>query len=157
MQRLARSLTNEWVDGRVKLYLTWRSLKLRHRWDGLFRAGAYLPLASAGTRQEHVCAFVRERDDHQVVVVVPRLSTRLLAEPEDAEASGTLRFKPGAWGDTVVLLPAAPGRRYKNVFTGEVIETVPVKAGSASGTRSVLPVQTLFADFPVTLLIRELL
>jgi (1->4)-alpha-D-glucan 1-alpha-D-glucosylmutase len=156
LQRLARSLTKDWADGRVKLYLTWRTLDLRRRWDSLFRDGAYLALASAGARQEQICAFARERDDHQIVVVVPRVSARLLAEPEDAETTGALRFQSGAWRDTAVLLPDAPGRRYKNVFTGEVVETVPAKAGAASGARSALPVQALFADFPVTLLIREL-
>jgi (1->4)-alpha-D-glucan 1-alpha-D-glucosylmutase len=156
LQRLARSLAKEWPDGRVKMYVTWRTLDLRHRWDRLFREGAYLALASAGTRQEQVCAFVREYDDHQAIVVVPRLGTRLLAEPEGADLAGALRFQHGAWDDTVILLPDTPGRRYKNVFTGEIIATVPAKAGSTSSARSALPIRELFADFPVTLLIREL-
>jgi hypothetical protein len=41
------------------------------------------------------------------------------------------------------------------VLTGEVVETVGAKAGTLGGARSVLPLSTLLADFPVILLVRE--
>ena len=115
LRRLAHTLTTDWADGRVKLYTTWRALGLRQRRSDLFRKGAYLSLVSAGNRQEHVCAFAREYGEHQLVVVVPRLVSRLLEPPEDAEAAGALRFQSNAWGDTVILLPDPPGALQERV------------------------------------------
>ena len=54
-----------------------------------------------------------------------------------------------------MLLPDRPGQRYRNLFTGEVIETVEARAGTLRGARSTLPLGTLLADFPVILLVRE--
>ena len=53
--RLARSLADEWTDGRIKQYVTWRALDARRQHPDLFRDGAYLPLAVDGGLREHVC------------------------------------------------------------------------------------------------------
>jgi (1->4)-alpha-D-glucan 1-alpha-D-glucosylmutase len=140
----------------VKLFVTWQALRFRREHPELFQHGAYLPLTVAGPREEHLIAFVRERDDEQILVAVPRLTARLLADDasESAEA-GPLRFRDGAWDDTALLLPDRPGQRYRSLFTGEVTETVAAQAGTLRGARSTLPLGTLLADFPVIMLVRE--
>ena len=110
----------------------------------------------AGPPEEHLTAFVRELDDEQIVVAAPRLVGRLLAEAPDAAEHAPLRFRAGAWDETALLLPDRPGRRYRNVFTGEVVETVEAQAGTLRGARSTLPLGTLMADFPVIMLVREM-
>ena len=154
-QRLARRLAAEWTDGRVKLYVTWQSLQVRRAHPDLFKHGAYVPLAAAGPLGEHTVAFARDRDDARVVVVVPRLTARLLEADGDAADGGPLRFRAGVWDDTVVQLPDEPGVRYRYVFSGEVVETIPVEDDGDRDVRSGLPLATLFADFPVILLVRE--
>ena len=54
LRRLARRLADEWTDGRVKLYLTWRTLRFRREHPDLFQHGAYLPLTTAGPLEEHL-------------------------------------------------------------------------------------------------------
>ena len=155
LQRLAQRLTEEWTDGRVKLYLTWQTLLFRREHPDLFRHGTYLPLTAVGPLEEHLIAFVRELDDDQIVVAAPRITARLLeATPESAE-KGSLHFRAGAWDDTTLLLPDRPGQRYRSLFTGEVVETVEAQAGTLRGARSTLSLGTLLADFPVILLVRE--
>jgi (1->4)-alpha-D-glucan 1-alpha-D-glucosylmutase len=154
-QRLARRLAEEWTDGRIKLFITWQALRFRREHPELFQHGAYLPLTVAGPLEEHLIAFVRELDDEQIVVAAPRLVTRLLEEAPDSAQAGPLRFRAGAWDETALLLPDRPGQRYRNLFTGEMVETVEAEAGTLRGARSILPLGTLLADFPSILLVRE--
>jgi (1->4)-alpha-D-glucan 1-alpha-D-glucosylmutase len=153
-QRLARRLVDGWTDGRIKQYVTWRALTVRREHADLFTCGAYLPLTATGPLEEHLCAFVRELGDQQVIVAVPRLSARLLDESPDGSDHGPLRFRAGAWDGTALLLPDRPGQRYRSVFSGQSVETVEAKAGTG-GARSALPLSTLFSDVPVILLVRE--
>jgi (1->4)-alpha-D-glucan 1-alpha-D-glucosylmutase len=153
-QRLARRLVDGWTDGRIKQYVTWRALGLRREHADLFRCGAYLPLTPTGPREEHLLAFARELDDEQIIVAVPRLTTRLLDDAPPAPAHGSIQFRAGAWDGTALLFPDRPGQRFRSVFTGEVVETVGAKAGTG-GARSALPLATLLSAFPVILLVRE--
>ncbi|HZO24871.1 MAG TPA: malto-oligosyltrehalose synthase [Chloroflexota bacterium] len=154
-QNLARRLIDHWTDGRVKLFVTWQALRFRREHPELFQHGAYLPLSVAGPLEEHLIAFVRELDDDQIVVAAPRLVARLLQDGPDASQPGPLRFRAGVWDETALLLPDRPGKRYRNLFTGQVVETVAAQAGTVRGARSTLPLGTLLADFPVILLVRE--
>jgi (1->4)-alpha-D-glucan 1-alpha-D-glucosylmutase len=154
-QKLTDRLSERWADGRVKLYLTWRALSFRRSHLELFRRGAYLPLRAAGPLEEHVCAFLREQVDEQIVVVVPRLTARLLEDVADPMEAGPLRFRAGAWDETTLLLPDRHGQRYRDLFTGTVVQTVEAKADTLQGARSALPLGTLLAGFPVAMLARE--
>jgi (1->4)-alpha-D-glucan 1-alpha-D-glucosylmutase len=155
LTRLTRRLVAEWTDGRIKLYVTWRALTFRRKHPELFRSGAYLPLSASGPLEEHLFAFVREHDDEQIIVAVPRLVSRLLDGASDSETAGPLRLRSGVWDTTLLLLPDRPGVRFRDVYTGTVVETVQAKAGALKGARSALPLGTLLADFPVILLVRE--
>ncbi|MDP8921654.1 MAG: malto-oligosyltrehalose synthase, partial [Chloroflexota bacterium] len=178
LQDLARSLVAQYEDGRIKLYVTWRTLRFRRDCPELFEAGSYAALEAAGRRRDNVCAFSREYGEERIVVAVPRLVTGLLAafpskdveqsqhpgspdagglESPRASTGGGARgpFPAGAWGDDQLLLPDPPGTRYRNLFTGERLETTET-AGAAGRAKSALPLGRLFADFPVSLLHREI-
>jgi (1->4)-alpha-D-glucan 1-alpha-D-glucosylmutase len=142
LAEFARSLTAEKEDGRVKMYVTWRALHARRDNPGLFTAGEYLPVDVVGPRRDHVCAFVRRQNGALAVAAAPRLMTRLVPEV------GGLPVGAAVWEDTRLLLPGAePGRRLRNVFTGE--EVVPAEY---EGQAAVAAAE-VFANFPVVLLL----
>lgn len=145
-------LVAEATDGRIKLYLTQRTLAFRAGHEELFRRGAYEPLDATGPRGAHVVAFARRAQvgvratadpDAEVVVVVPRLVTGLSTADQP--------FALGAvWGAATLSLPGAPvGTTYRNVYTGE--ESTTVDGGDG---RSALPLATVLGRFPVALLER---
>jgi (1->4)-alpha-D-glucan 1-alpha-D-glucosylmutase len=159
--RLVRRLVSGWTDGRIKQYLTWRALGVRRQHPDLFKRGSYRPLDAAGPLADHLCAFLRQHDGQQIVVAVPRLIARLLADAPDESAHGPLQFGEGVWDATQVLLPEAPGQRYRCVFTGETVESVRLCSDGSEDApdtaQSALPLGTLFAHCPVILLVRETL
>ena len=123
------TMLRRWFDGRVKMYVTWRGLELRTRRIETFRRGGYQRLHS---ESPSVVAFTRGSD---VMVAVPRLTTRLV--------------KPGTtplgdvWGSSV--LEGVPAGSWKNVFTGDTVET---DGGPVA-------LATVFARFPVAMLEKE--
>src|SRR5690606_27359934 len=81
-------------EGLPKLWLIWKTLKLRDEYPEWFR-GSYTPVYASGTNAECVIAYVRAG---LALTVVPRLTQRFT----DAD-------------DTTVAVPAG---RWRNVFTG---------------------------------------
>jgi (1->4)-alpha-D-glucan 1-alpha-D-glucosylmutase len=138
---LARELVQTKEDGRIKLYVTYRALSYRRERKDLFAEGSYIPLEGVGNKKEHICAFARKRGNQTVIVVVPRLLTRLTLNSEEPPLGKEV------WeGSCLVLLEEEVSRGYRNIFTGETVETTPWerKAG--------LPLEAVFASFPVALL-----
>ena len=117
------SLLKRWADGRIKLFVTWRALDTRARHAATFRDGAYTPLRS---ESPNVVAYTRGDD---ILVAVPRLTTQLVQPPQAPVGA--------VWGSASV---AAEGR-WRNVFTGEVVESRDGRIALAE----------LFATFPVAL------
>jgi (1->4)-alpha-D-glucan 1-alpha-D-glucosylmutase len=140
LRELACALTGSINDGRIKLYLTWRGLNCRRSHPGLFTTGEYLAIEPAGAKAEHVFSFLRRNDSASALIALPRLLTRLLPTTEQQP------YGPAVWGDTVLRLPAGSERRWRNVFTGELVET------TGAGT---LPMGEVCGNFPVALLLRE--
>lgn len=136
---LAAELLREWPTGRIKLYVTHLALELRRARPEPFARGTYLPLRARGERAEHVVAFARRHDDVAVLVAVPRLVASL---PRGREAPLP---DAAAWRGTALELTAVPPGEYRDVFTGRV-------HGIGSGGTAVLPVERLFAEFPLALL-----
>ncbi len=135
---LADELRETMADGRIKLYLVSRALRLRRERPQLFAEGGYTPLATSGAGAEHVCAFARTRGDEAAIVVVPRLVAGLLGEGEGPPIGAI-------WGDTSLALPdELAGGRYTDVLTGQ----------SLAGERT-LPLAGLLGRLPVALLVRE--
>jgi (1->4)-alpha-D-glucan 1-alpha-D-glucosylmutase len=140
---LARQLLETSADGRIKLYVTWRTLNFRRAHPHLFLRGSYEPLQASGPKQEHVCAFARRIPEEAIVVAVPRMLVRL--------TDGAERLPLGAevWQHTWLTVPQdKEPRRYRNLFTGEVL------TASAEYNTPGLMLAHVFRSFPVALLER---
>jgi (1->4)-alpha-D-glucan 1-alpha-D-glucosylmutase len=104
-------------DGRLKLYLIWRTLCLRQEQSELFQTDEYLPVTVEGTKANHVVAFVRKSGAAKMLVVAPRLIASLL-NGADLPPIGTQ-----VWEDTRLMLPfCGCGNQYQNVLTGETLD-----------------------------------
>jgi (1->4)-alpha-D-glucan 1-alpha-D-glucosylmutase len=110
------------ADGRVKLFVVCRALRVRRQYPELFSLGSYVPLTVTGKDKDSVFAFLRTHGDLSAVTVVPRLTARRNSPP-----------------DAVVRLPT--NTSWKNVFTGESLPS-----------SEAIPVRHLFAPFPLALL-----
>jgi (1->4)-alpha-D-glucan 1-alpha-D-glucosylmutase len=95
---LAR-LFSELDDGRAKLYVTWRLLRLRARREALFLHGGYTAVHAHGEHSRHVIAFARRHGKGAVLCVAPRLVAGLGIEP------GDLPCGERVWGDTRIEVP----------------------------------------------------
>jgi (1->4)-alpha-D-glucan 1-alpha-D-glucosylmutase len=138
---LGRELMVRKDDGRIKLYLTYKTLTYRREHRVLFEQGEYVPLEVRGERADHVCAFERRTGDSVVIVVAPRFYTGLAAFPDG------LPVGPAVWKDTGVLIPSAvAGSRFRNVLTGEAL------AGVGGGAGAILALSEVLSNFPVALL-----
>jgi (1->4)-alpha-D-glucan 1-alpha-D-glucosylmutase len=131
-------------DDRTKLHLIQQVLALRHQHPAVFTVGDYVPLTVGGHAANHVIAFARVHGDVCVVVIVARFMASLV------QKNGQLPFKKSAWTHntmpTTIELPdtlAKPEADWVNGLTGETL------------SRSPLNVQTLLANSPVALLIRQ--
>ena len=121
-----RTLLRRWFDGRVKLFVTWRALDVRTRHADTFRRGSYRRI-DAGT--PHLCAFARGAD---IIVAVPRLLAELTKVGEMPA--------PEVWGDAT--LSTGGGSRWRNAFTGEIVEGSDLRVGD------------VLKNFPVAILER---
>jgi (1->4)-alpha-D-glucan 1-alpha-D-glucosylmutase len=117
-----KTMLRRWFDGRAKLFTTWRALEVRARHAETFRRGAYRAVASSSP---HVVSLLRGDD---VLIAAPRFPTRL-TEPGKPPLGDV-------WADETLDV----GGRWRNAFTGEVVE----------GER--LRVAEVFATFPVAML-----
>jgi (1->4)-alpha-D-glucan 1-alpha-D-glucosylmutase len=146
---LARELLDRKEDSQIKLFMTWQALRCRKEHPSLLTTGAYVPVSASGARAEHVFAFLRRAESVAVLVVVPRLLTRLGpgVEPGSWDAS--------VWQDTVLCLPGEfAGTSWSNVFTGENFVS---QRGSENGRRSqaLMPVSKALNGFPVGLFLSK--
>jgi (1->4)-alpha-D-glucan 1-alpha-D-glucosylmutase len=139
---LARELTDAKEDGRIKLYVTSRALHCRRDHPGLFSNGEYIPLEAVGGCKDHVCAFLRRREDVCAIAAVPRLLAQLLPRSYEPPLGHKV------WQDTVLRLPDdVCGRRFRNVFTDEALSAT-MQEGVA-----VLPLGQVLDNFPVAILL----
>jgi (1->4)-alpha-D-glucan 1-alpha-D-glucosylmutase len=125
-------------DGRIKLYLIWKTLCLRKQWPCVFQQGDYLPLVVQGERANHVVAFMRRSQNASVLVVAPHLVAGLV------DNSNLPPVGSKVWGDTHILVPRYSScEKYRNVFTGEVLDP--------SHADAKIAVSELLGYFPVAL------
>jgi (1->4)-alpha-D-glucan 1-alpha-D-glucosylmutase len=130
-------------DGRIKLYLTYRCLQSRRDCPELLRDGEYQPLRATGVRSVHVCAFARRSSAGQTAIVVaPVLLAGLMRGAGEPVGEAV-------WGATRLAVPSRFGARFRDLFTGELIEV------EGSNGRAHLPLRNVLTRFPVALLISE--
>jgi (1->4)-alpha-D-glucan 1-alpha-D-glucosylmutase len=141
LTHLTHELLDTSHDGRIKLYLMYRTLAFRRTHTNLFDHGRYLALEATGQYKAHVCAFARTYEDEEMLVVVPRLVYRLCNEKQQAPMGKDI------WQDTWLVLPeTAPGQRYRHHFTGETFTV------GKQQDRPGLPLADISASFPLMLL-----
>lgn len=125
------ALTDNWRDGREKLFVARRLLQLRRQYPSLFTAGDYQPLyGEGGSADDHLYAFARTHEDIALVVAVPRLVYRLYHNGD------------AGWGATALPLPAE--RPWQNAFFHRRDESC-----------ARITAAELFAEFPVAVLLSE--
>jgi malto-oligosyltrehalose synthase len=137
---LSAELVKNMDDGRIKLYVIWKTLQLRNRNPNLFRDGQYIPLKTVGEHANHVLAFARVHETGTVIVAVPRLIAKLMKGEAGLPRGCEL------WQDTAIQLSFQPATELRNLFTGNLLRV------QDNGHFAVLAVKDLFADFPVALL-----
>jgi (1->4)-alpha-D-glucan 1-alpha-D-glucosylmutase len=127
-------------DGRLKLFLTWRTLCFRQQNSQLFQQGEYQSVSAEGTKANYVVAFTRKLGPATVLVVAPRLISGLLEENQQPPIGSPL------WSETRLNLSRlAPHTRFTNIFTGETLSI------DQAGGRQGLELSTIFSAFPVAL------
>jgi (1->4)-alpha-D-glucan 1-alpha-D-glucosylmutase len=100
-------LLANWADGRIKMFLTQRVLQFRREHTELFQDGEYLPLILSGTFAECCVSFARTLRDQWIVVIIPRLSSRVGFPPIG-----------DSWNDTTIEFPEAlPLEHAHDLFT----------------------------------------
>lgn len=101
-------LLQHWPDGRIKLFLTQRLLRFRRDDAGLLKHGTYAPLQTIGSFADCCVAFAREHEGGWLLVIVPRLSSRIGFPPIGDR-----------WKDTMVDFPRSLScEGAKDIFTG---------------------------------------
>jgi (1->4)-alpha-D-glucan 1-alpha-D-glucosylmutase len=139
---LVRDLIGSWRDGRIKMYLTYKSLHRRRDNPHVLERGDYVPLEAHGARKQHVCAFARRYQNSWVVAAVPRLTAHLSATVPDLAGESV-------WEDTALLLPRTAPDTWTNVYSDAGVRT----QRDDWGVR--LPLAQLFAELPVAWLEAE--
>jgi (1->4)-alpha-D-glucan 1-alpha-D-glucosylmutase len=104
---LAERLLDD-LDGRLKLWVTSRTLGLRRSRIQVFRRGEYVPLEATGSRAREVVAFGRLLDERAVIALAGRFFTRLPARPVGERA----------WEDTRLRWPGAGAGTWRDAITG---------------------------------------
>ncbi len=87
-------LMETWPDGQIKMFLTQRVLRFRCENTDLFLRGEYLPLSASGMFAECCVSFLRRAKDQWVLLIAPRLSSRVGFPPIGE-----------SWKDTAIELP----------------------------------------------------
>jgi len=135
-------LANNPCDGAIKLYITSRALRLRRDHPELFAEGNYVPLASQGSRANHVIALARTFRGQTVLAVAGRFFLRLCNSHNVPWGD--------VWANTSLVLPRKiAARSFRDVLTGRTIDA------EQQGEHFILPLGKIFAHCPAALLSGE--
>lgn len=138
-----RGVVENWRDGRIKLYLTWRLLNWRKETPDLFLDGDYIPLAVEGDGRDRIIAFARKADTSVGIFVAPRLCATSL--PGDkAPVQEVAKALPA---DLRIVLP----EELADIDYRDILSGTNVKAVQRRGD-SVIAIRPLLQHFPVSAL-----
>jgi (1->4)-alpha-D-glucan 1-alpha-D-glucosylmutase len=136
---IGSELLAAWPDGRLKMYVIWRTLGYRRQHSMLFTEGEFIPLEVVGQQSEHVIAFLRRQGKDQVIAILPRWMAKTSAS---SGAAATTDF----WRGTNLLLPEGSPISWSDVFTASSTEA----KGEAG--KQWIAAGDLLKDFPIALL-----
>jgi len=113
---------NKLLIGGQKMFTTRTILQYRKANNSLFIEGEYIPLEiEAGKRK--VIAYARKKEDKWGVVVIP---------------TGLVAAQKTGWEEISIPMPADAPKQWRNIFTGEIINT-----------NGQLELKDIFNQFPV--------
>ena len=135
----AAALLDAWPDGRIKLWLVARLLRLRRERAAFFERAGYRAVPVEGPAARHVVAYERRDGDARLVTVIPRIWMALTGE-SDAWPVGA-----SVWGDTALRLRGGD-TAWRDVLTGATSTAV------ASGRDARLAVGDALNRLPFALL-----
>ena len=92
------------------MFLTQRALTFRRAHAGFFREANYVPLQATGTFAESVIAFARHFENRFIVIIAPRLSSRVGFPPIGEK-----------WQDTAVDFSLSTTEAARDIFTGRQV------------------------------------
>jgi len=98
-------------DGRIKQFLVYQVLNLRHRIPLLFEEGDYLALEASGPGKDHVIAYARRHKDSYAITVAPRCLAGWIQE-------GTLPLGDNVWQETYLKLPMPDQVGWQDMLSG---------------------------------------
>ena len=102
-------------DGRLKLFITLKTLQIRKKLDQLFFEGSYRPLASQGDKKNNIVSFTRSIGNKTVIVIAGRFFTFLMNNDEP-------KIQSNIWQNTQLILPPELSKcKFRHLFTGELI------------------------------------
>ncbi len=102
------ALLQQWPSGAIKMFLIRTLLRFRRSHPDLFRHGGYDALQPVNAFADCCFGFIRAWKDQIIVVLAPRLSSRVGFPPIGEK-----------WQDTAAPLPDwAAGKRLRDLFTG---------------------------------------
>ena len=114
---LVRELLENYQDGRIKMWVTMRTLELRREYPALFQKGTYVPLESS-EKNQHLCAFARIHEENgraeAAIIAVPRLAYTLMAGRAEPPVGDI-------WGDATIALPEGVSGELRNVLTDKKV------------------------------------
>ncbi|MBV8815027.1 MAG: malto-oligosyltrehalose synthase [Verrucomicrobia bacterium] len=91
--KVPETLLSDWKNGFIKLAIVHTILQLRKRSPRLFQSGTYSSLYATGSKRDCCVAFHRRSETEEILVIVPRFTTRL----------GGIN-QPFDWGNTQLLI-----------------------------------------------------
>jgi (1->4)-alpha-D-glucan 1-alpha-D-glucosylmutase len=103
-----RCLLDNWRDGRIKMFVVTKLLRLRAEIADVFESGVYEPFLIAGAKSDLICGFERRSHSRSVLVLTARYPARREADP--------------GWSETKILIPAhLRAKSFRNVLTGAIV------------------------------------
>jgi len=134
---LINDLLSNREDGRIKMFLIYRTLKFRRQNAELYQKGEYFPLETKGSEANRIIAFARRFENKWAVIVAPRFLSSLISE-NDVPVGNEV------WKDTELVLPeSSPSEWYNTLTDAKINGPGTVKIGDAMN------------HFPAALLIGE--
>jgi (1->4)-alpha-D-glucan 1-alpha-D-glucosylmutase len=148
---LVTDLLAHWPDGRIKMLMLAALLRLRREAPDLFLEGEYVPLRGLDDDSaRHLVAFARRLGTRVAITIVPRFTSALMPEPNDAQEPGwPLGFD--AWKTMHVDLPDyLDATEFRHVLTGATVRPL------VSGSERVLVAADVFKTLPIAVLVGDI-